>query len=67
MSPLQFQKRLRLQEARRLILGERLDPASAAYRVGYYDASQSDREYKRSSDYRRCVTWIGCVKPPGKA
>ncbi len=46
MSPLQFQKRLRLQEARRLMLGESLDAASAAYRVGYYDASHFSREYK---------------------
>lgn len=47
MSPLQFQKRLRLQEARRLMLGERLDAASAGYRVGYDDASHFSREYKR--------------------
>jgi AraC-like DNA-binding protein len=47
MSPLQFQKRLRLQEARRLLLGEGLDAASAAYRVGYNDASHFNREYKR--------------------
>jgi AraC-like DNA-binding protein len=47
MSPLQFQKRLRLQEARRLMLGEHLDVASTAYRVGYDDASQFNREYKR--------------------
>lgn len=46
MSPLQFQKRLRLQEARRLLLGEALDAASAAYRVGYQDASHFNREYK---------------------
>ncbi len=46
MSPLQFQKRLRLQEARRLMLGEDLDAASAAYRVGYHDASHFNREYK---------------------
>src|SRR5881275_809351 len=46
MSPLQFQKRLRLQEARRLMLGEDLDAASAAYRVGYQDASHFNREYK---------------------
>lgn len=46
MSPLQFQKRLRLQEARRLMLGEHLDAASAAYRVGYDDASHFSREYK---------------------
>ncbi len=46
MSPLQFQKQLRLLEARRLMLGEELDAASAAYRVGYNDASQFNREYK---------------------
>jgi len=46
MSPSQFQKQLRLQEARRLLLGEDLDAASAAYRVGYHDASHFNREYK---------------------
>lgn len=46
MSPLQFQKRLRLQEARRLMLGEALDAASAGYRVGYDDAAYFSREYK---------------------
>lgn len=47
MSPLQFQKQLRLQEARRLMLGEGMDAASAGYRVGYGDASHFTREYKR--------------------
>ena len=47
MSPLQFQKQVRLQEARRLMLGENLDATSAAYRVGYDDASHFNREYKR--------------------
>jgi AraC-like DNA-binding protein len=47
MSPLQFQKQIRLQEARRIMLGEHLDAASAAYRVGYDDASHFSREYKR--------------------
>ena len=47
MSPLQFQKQLRLQEARRLMLSENLDAAGAGYRVGYDDASQFSREYKR--------------------
>jgi AraC-like DNA-binding protein len=47
MSPLQFQKQLRLQEARRILLAENLDAASAGYRVGYDDASQFSREYKR--------------------
>lgn len=46
LSPLQFQKQLRLQEARRLILGDGLDAASAAHRVGYRDASHFNREYK---------------------
>src|ERR687894_548720 len=47
MSPLQFQKRMRLQEARRLMLGEDLDAASAGHRVGYGDASHFTRDYKR--------------------
>jgi AraC-like DNA-binding protein len=47
MSPLQFQKRMRLQEARRLMLGEDLDAGSSGRRVGYGDASQFSREYKR--------------------
>ena len=46
LSPRQFQKRLRLLEARRLMLSEDLDAASAAYRVGYRDASHFNREYK---------------------
>lgn len=46
MSPLQFQKQLRLQEARRLMLNENLDAASAAYRVGYNNAAYFNREYK---------------------
>lgn len=47
MSPLQFQKRMRLQEARRLMLGEDLDASSAGHRVGYGDASHFTRDYKR--------------------
>jgi AraC-like DNA-binding protein len=46
LSPLQFQKQLRLQEARRLMLSEDLDAARAAFRVGYHDASHFNREYK---------------------
>jgi AraC-like DNA-binding protein len=46
LSPLQFQKRLRLQEARRLMLSEGIDAQVAAYRVGYNDASHFNREYK---------------------
>jgi AraC-like DNA-binding protein len=47
MSPLQYQKQLRLQEARRLMLSEALDAATAGYRVGYESASQFSREYRR--------------------
>jgi AraC-like DNA-binding protein len=47
MTPLQFQKQLRLQEARRLMLGEDLDAASAGFRVGYDDPSYFSREYKK--------------------
>lgn len=47
MSPLQFQKQLRLQEARRLMLGEDLNASTAGYRVGYDDPSHFSREYKR--------------------
>ena len=46
MSPLQFQKQLRLQEARRLMLSEDLTASSAGYQVGYRDASHFSREYK---------------------
>lgn len=47
MTPLQFQKQLRLQEARSLILDAGLDVAAAAHRVGYESASQFSREYRR--------------------
>ncbi|HVK16155.1 MAG TPA: AraC family transcriptional regulator [Fimbriiglobus sp.] len=47
LSPLQYQKQLRLQEARRLMLGEGLDAAEAAFRVGYESPSQFSREYRR--------------------
>ena len=47
MSPLQFQKRVQLHEARRLMLGKAFDATQAAYQVGYSDASHFSREYKR--------------------
>jgi AraC-like DNA-binding protein len=47
MSPLQFQKQLRLLEARRLMLAENSDATNAAYRVGYESTSQFSREYSR--------------------
>ncbi|MBX9840644.1 MAG: AraC family transcriptional regulator [Xanthobacteraceae bacterium] len=48
MSPLQYQKQLRLQEARRLILSQSLDAATASHSVGYESPSQFSREYKRT-------------------
>jgi AraC-like DNA-binding protein len=47
MSPLQYQKQLRLQAARGRMLMDGLDAASAAYEVGYESASQFNREYSR--------------------
>jgi AraC-like DNA-binding protein len=47
MSPLQFQKRLRLNEARQLMLMEQKDATTAAFEVGYESPSQFSREYSR--------------------
>lgn len=47
LSPIQFQKWLRLTEARRLMLTERLDASTAAFQVGYESPSQFSREYSR--------------------
>jgi len=47
MSPIQFQKQLRLQEARRLLLSESTDAADVAFRVGYESPTQFSREYSR--------------------
>jgi len=47
MSPLQYQKWLRLNEARRLMLREQLDVSRAAFAVGYESPSQFSREYGR--------------------
>ena len=47
MSPLQYQKQMRLQEARRLILTEAVDAATAGHRVGYDSPSQFSRGYRR--------------------
>ncbi|PCD00427.1 AraC family transcriptional regulator [Halopseudomonas pelagia] len=47
MSPVQFQKKLRLHEARRLMLSEGLEAATASYRVGYESPSHFSREYSR--------------------
>jgi AraC-like DNA-binding protein len=47
MSPLQYQKQLRLQEARRLLLAESGDVSSVGYKMGYESPSQFSREYSR--------------------
>lgn len=47
MTPIQFQKQLRLQEARRILLSESAEAAEVAFRVGYESASQFSREYSR--------------------
>jgi len=47
MSPLQFQKKMRLNEARRLMLADHLDASRAAFEVGYESPSQFSREYSR--------------------
>jgi AraC-like DNA-binding protein len=47
MSPLQYQKQIRLQEARRLLTVDAVDAASVAFRVGYESPSQFSREYRR--------------------
>ena len=58
LSPLQFQKQLRLQEARRLMVSGGLDAAGAGFRVGYDDPSHFSREYRRmfGAPPRRDVT-----------
>jgi AraC-like DNA-binding protein len=47
MTPLQYQKQIRLQEARRLMLVQNMDAASAGFRVGYEDPSYFSRDYKK--------------------
>ena len=47
MSPLQYQKRLRLQEARRLLVSQKTEAARVSFDVGYESASQFSREYRR--------------------
>lgn len=47
LSPLQYQKHIRLQEARRLLLSQKKDVATASHAVGYESPTQFNREYKR--------------------
>jgi AraC-like DNA-binding protein len=51
MSPIQFQKQLRLQEARTMLLADSTDIADVAFRVGYESQSQFSREYSRMFGY----------------
>jgi AraC-like DNA-binding protein len=76
MSPLQFQKHLRLQEARRLMLSEDLDAGEAGYRVGYDDQSHFSREYKRHfgeppmrdvERLKEAASWTTAVRMPASA
>lgn len=66
LSPIQYQKWLRLHEARRLMLGKGLDAAEAAFRVGYESPSQFSREYHRmfGAPPRRDVTSLKAETPP---
>jgi AraC-like DNA-binding protein len=68
LSPLQYQKRLRLQEARRLMAGEGLDAGEAAFRVGYESQSQFVREYRRmfGESPHRDVTALKAEAQPSK-
>ena len=47
LSPIQYKKRLRLLEARRILLAGSVDTATAAFTVGYESATQFNREYRR--------------------
>lgn len=69
MSPLQYQKTLRLSEARRLMLTDRLDAATAAFQVGYESPSQFSREYSRQfgAPPLRDITTLRQVGTTGKS
>jgi AraC-like DNA-binding protein len=60
MSPLQYQKVLRLQEARRLMLSPMMDAGTASRNVGYMSASQFSREYCRffGNAPTKDITWL---------
>ncbi|WP_261397712.1 AraC family transcriptional regulator [Halomonas sp. DP8Y7-3] len=75
MSPLQYQKWLRLSEARRLMLNDAYDAAAAAFQVGYESPSQFSREYsrlfgappKRDIESLRHRSFAGADNPPDAA
>ncbi|MCH5052521.1 helix-turn-helix transcriptional regulator [Pectobacterium aquaticum] len=66
MSPLQYQKWIRLHEVRRLMLNAHLDVSSAAFNVGYESPSQFSREYRRlfGAPARKDITALREQVPP---
>jgi len=69
MSPLQYQKRLRLQEARRLVLNGAMDAASAGHSVGYDSPSQFSRDYRRlfgAPPMRDAARLRSCLDAPAR-
>lgn len=64
MSPLQYQKQLRLQEARRLLLTDTVDAATAGHRVGYESPSQFSREYRRAFGVPPATDVRNMLRPP---
>ena len=67
MTPLQYQKQLRLQEARRSMMAARITAAEAADRVGYESPSQFSREYRRlfgASPQRDAIQLRGAMAIP---
>lgn len=70
MTPMQYQKQLRLNEARRLMVIEKMDAGTAGYRVGYQSASQFSREYSRfygqspARDVRMMAVGADSLSPP---
>ena len=61
LSPIQFQKQIRLQKSRLLLLTGADDVATAGYRVGYDSASQFSREYRRQFGLPRDATRLACA------
>jgi len=70
LSPLQYQKRLRLQEARRLVLNGAMDAANAGHSVGYDSPSQFSRDYRRlfgAPPMRDVAKFLSCSNEPARA
>jgi AraC-like DNA-binding protein len=62
MSPVQYQKQIRLQAARARMLADDVDAATAAFEVGYESASQFNREYGRLFGQPRSGMCVSCVR-----